>query len=276
MSKLAKRVGLGLCSVIASCRRPGGIPILAYHSIDDSQSYLSTSRRHFEVEVETLVGLGYTGISHSQMVNQLHDGRLPRQPVVFTFDDGLRNFQEAAWPVLQKAGFGATLFVPTDFVGTSSTWYANHDLIPQPTLSWDDLKHLHSLGVDIQSHGCSHRKLTTLSDSELKEDLQASKELLSRKLQVEIDHFCYPYGDFDTHVKEAVQAAGFRTAVTTRCGRHLIDDDAYAMKRENLDMVTLEDEQIAEFVIRACVQGSFSAYIRAKEALRQWCGRSPD
>ncbi|HDZ00151.1 MAG TPA: polysaccharide deacetylase family protein [Nitrospirae bacterium] len=32
---------------------------------------------------------------------------------VLTFDDGFRNFYTQAFPILQKYGFGATVFLPT-------------------------------------------------------------------------------------------------------------------------------------------------------------------
>ncbi len=71
-------------------------------------------------------------------------------------------------------------------------------------------------------------------------------------------------------VGQGTQDIGFRNALP------VLFDNRPANK-VRLSIVDVDGTPTtAEFVIRACVQGSFSTYIRAKEALRQWCGRSPD
>jgi peptidoglycan/xylan/chitin deacetylase (PgdA/CDA1 family) len=45
---------------------------------------------------------------------------LPRGAVALTFDDGYRDFQDVAWPVLKKYHAPAILFVPTAHVGGSA------------------------------------------------------------------------------------------------------------------------------------------------------------
>jgi len=275
LGRSAKIVGLKVCSLFRGRRGDGGVPVLAYHSVDGSGSYLSTSPAIFKAEIECLVRLGCSGVSVSKFAAMMDAGaRPPERTVVLTFDDGLRNFLEAAWPVIRDAGFGATLYVPTAFVGKTSAWYADYGIDPMPALTWDELRRLRDEGTDIQGHGHSHRKLTSLAAHELPRELVRSRETLARELATDVAHFCYPFGDFNPEVRDAVQTDGYRTAVTTVPGRFCPGDDVFAMKRENLDMVTLEDEHTAEHVMRACVNGTFSMYIRSRDRILKALGRS--
>jgi peptidoglycan/xylan/chitin deacetylase (PgdA/CDA1 family) len=272
MGKLAKTVGLNACSLLARLRAVKGIPILTYHSIDDSGSYPSTSPRLFEVEMTCLARLGCVGLSVARLMTLLIRGEIPPRSVGLTFDDGLQSFMDSAWPVLKRLGFSATVFVPVDFVGGATTWFANHGLRPMPVLSWDNLRRLRDESVDIQSHGCSHRRLTGLAEPDMLADLQRSKATLREELNTDIDHVCYPYGDFNDAVKTAANACGYQSALTTLPGRYRIDDDPYAIRREDLDYVNITDTETAELVIGACVEGSYSLYIKAKLALHRLIG----
>jgi len=273
MGRVTKIVGLKACSLVTAIRKPTGVPILAYHAIDDSGSYLSTSPLVFEAEMACLKRMECIGISISRIMSMVQgEEEIPPKTVGLTFDDGLYNFIGSAWPTIRDTGFSATVYVPTNFVGGASEWYSDYGLSPQPMLSWDDLRRLRDDGVDIQSHGCAHRHLTTLGATELSHELEQSREMLRSRLEVNIDHFCYPFGDFDGAVKAAAVACGYQSAVTTRPGRFRDDDDPFEIKRESLDMVTLEDRETAARVMTACVHGSYSLYINARDALRRLLG----
>ncbi len=273
MGKWTKILGLQACGLVARLRPPGGVPVLAYHSVDDSGSYLSTRPDLFAVEMERLAARGARGISMAALMALVEAGRpVPPGQVAITFDDGLRNFGEAAWPVLRRLGFGATLYVPTAFVGGAASWYADYQLKPLPMLAWDDLRRLRDDGADIQCHGHAHRHLTRLTPAERDDDLQRSRDLMQTQLGGGGDHFCYPFGDCNAAVAAAVRACGYRSAVTTRPGRFDPGADGFTIPRENLDMVTLTDAATAARVIDACLDGSFSMYIAAKSRLRRWAG----
>jgi hypothetical protein len=275
MGTLAKTVGLRACALLGGTRQAEGVPILAYHSVDNSGSYLSTSPEIFAAEVACLAKLGCTGVSVARLISLAQRPEpIPAGTVGLTFDDGLQNFMDSAWPILKLAGFSATIFVPVDFVGGAATWFAAHGLSPLPVLSWDALRRLRDESVDIGSHGCTHRKLTSLSASDIREELARSKAALGRELGIEIDHFCYPYGDVNDAVKTAVQSCGYRTACTTIPGRHRAGDDPYAIRRASLDMVDIADAKTAERVIEACVKGSYTMYSKIKIALHQLLGSS--
>jgi peptidoglycan/xylan/chitin deacetylase (PgdA/CDA1 family) len=74
--------------------------------------------------------------------------------------------------------------------------------------------------ISIGSHSHAHTLLTEHSNINLKEDIRLSKQKLKNIISSEVNHFSYPFGNFNTSVKKAVASEGFSTAVTTR-PRHI-------------------------------------------------------
>jgi peptidoglycan/xylan/chitin deacetylase (PgdA/CDA1 family) len=71
-------------------------------------------------------------------------------------------------------------------------------------MAWADLEHLMARGAEIAPHTRHHRRLTTLSDDALDEEVGGSFADLRQRLGAESQHFAYPYGDVDTRVAARV------------------------------------------------------------------------
>ena len=54
--------------------------------------------------------------------------------------------------------------------------------------------------------------------AQAKEEIQASKKKLEDQFSLRIDHFAYPFGDYNLETVELVQEAGFQTACTMHRG----------------------------------------------------------
>lgn len=102
-------------------RRPV-LPVLMYHRVDLEErtptldpSLISATPAEFERQVEYLASKRRP-LSLDELLD-VRRGRmeLPPRAVVVTFDDGYRDFQEHARPVLRRYGVPATLFVPTAY-----------------------------------------------------------------------------------------------------------------------------------------------------------------
>src|SRR5256712_4011746 len=93
------------------------LPVLLYHKIDRippgaryPRSYVTPER--FEAQLAFLRRRGYESISFADYLAYRHGaGRLPRRPVIVTFDDGYRSNRDVALPLLQQYGFRATIFL---------------------------------------------------------------------------------------------------------------------------------------------------------------------
>ena len=119
--------------------------------------------------------------------------------VQITFDDGEQSQYYNALPLLVRHGISATYFVTPGLIGTATKF-----------LGWDELKELKNAGHSIQSHGWSHKFLTSCSDAELAFELTASRQLLEEKLAVPVEEISIPGGRWDRRVIEACAQAGYR------------------------------------------------------------------
>jgi peptidoglycan/xylan/chitin deacetylase (PgdA/CDA1 family) len=125
--------------------------------------------------------------------------RIQVKPVIITFDDGeLNNFQQAL-PVLKEFGWKAYFFVIVKRIGKNGY------------MDWKELKELHHAGMIIGSHGLTHEILTNLLDSQMEEELRASKKNLEFNLAIPIDTVSIPRGFCNDKVIETAYSLGYKT-----------------------------------------------------------------
>jgi peptidoglycan/xylan/chitin deacetylase (PgdA/CDA1 family) len=172
----------------------------------------------FEAHLNFLNRSRYSIISAVRLFAPAAIGQHPH-PVVLTFDDGCDNFYTEAFPRLSRHGCTATVFVVTDWIGKKGY------------LNWPQLSELHSAGITIGSHSCSHPHLPDLDPVQMKIEITRSKEILEQKLGTAVTLFCYPFGGFSVQAVEFVRAAGYKTAFTTNRGLGGNDQDILFLRR---------------------------------------------
>jgi peptidoglycan/xylan/chitin deacetylase (PgdA/CDA1 family) len=91
-------------------------------------------------------------------------------------------------------------------------------------MGWDELKELHQSGMVIGSHGFSHEILTGLLDTQIEEELQASKKYLERNLGIAVDTLSIPRGFCDDNVIQKAYAAGYKRIFISDRPRKLQSD----------------------------------------------------
>lgn len=91
----------------------------------------------------------------------------------------------------------------------------NHERV---LLSWEEITEMSNEGISFGSHGNSHRLLDTLDNEEMQFEIADSAKVLSQSIKNYIPVFCYPNGNFNKTVIEAVQNNNYRAAVTTQYG----------------------------------------------------------
>ena len=74
--------------------------------------------------------------------------------------------------------------------------------------------------VEFGSHTATHRRLRSLTNEEISEELVSSKKILEEKLSVPVTAFCYPFGagGFDKRVRPLVFQAGYLFDFSTKKG----------------------------------------------------------
>lgn len=98
-------------------------------------------------------------------------------------------------------------------------------------MSVAQLVDLHRRGHEIGSHTVSHALLTDLDDSALTSEIEGSRDALSGWTGSRVTGFCYPNGDHDERVVDAVERAGYAYACTTRQGAHAFGSDRFRIRR---------------------------------------------
>jgi peptidoglycan/xylan/chitin deacetylase (PgdA/CDA1 family) len=212
------------------------VAVLMYHSVSAEVRGkfrpFSVEPLLFEEHMATLADHGCHVMSVAQLIafRSQHDF-LPERTVVLTFDDAFTDFHEAALPVLVRHGFDATLYVPTGYVGGTSTWLWKEGQTHKPVLSWAGLAEIAASGIEVGSHSHSHPHLDLVGAPMLRYEIVDSRTLLEDRLQQEVTTFAYPYGHHTRKVREAVRGAGYQAACAVSDLPSHFDDDRFTVKR---------------------------------------------
>jgi peptidoglycan/xylan/chitin deacetylase (PgdA/CDA1 family) len=205
------------------------VPVLMYHVIVSPPSSaqlpeLYVDPKTFDRQMEWLESQGYQGVS----LNQVYDawfkgGELPEKPVVVSFDDGYRSQYVYARPELRKLGWPGVLSAISGRIGQ-----------PNAELSNAMVQNLVNDGWELDSHTIHHLDVSTLSGSQLQEEVGGSRRMLQQRFHQPVNFFCYPSGRYDDQAIQAVRDAGYLGATTTNEGL-ASKSEMYTLKRIRVD-----------------------------------------
>lgn len=209
-----------------------GAPVLAYHHVGPRLrgvrlKGLFLSPRLFLRQMTELRQGGFSSAFLDTVVSPVSSA--PR--VFLTFDDGFQDVFEHALPIMQQCGFRSIVFLVSDLIGKTNEWQQRVGDVPVPLMDEPQIRDWLAAGHQIGSHTRSHPRLTHLPAGQAREELLASKKSLEDRFGVPIEHFCYPYGDWDESVRNLVPAAGYKTACTTESGVNTSTTLPYELRR---------------------------------------------
>ena len=100
----------------------------------------------------------------------------------------------------------------------------------------DEISTLAHEGNEIGGHSVTHPLLTTVSPTQLTDELVTSKQVLEAIPGVgTVRNFAYPYGDYDARVIAAEQAAGYRSGRSVEEGYNSkLDLELYDIRVQNM------------------------------------------
>jgi peptidoglycan/xylan/chitin deacetylase (PgdA/CDA1 family) len=202
------------------------IPILMYHVIaapPPGAPYpgLYVRPRELQAQVRALASAGFRSVTMDQIqAAWAGRGRLPRHPIVLSFDNGYRSQFTQALPILRKAGF----------VGVE-----NIQLIGLPPsnggLTTAQIRGLVAAGWELDTQGQSHADLVSQDAAGLRFQIAEARATIRRRFRVPVNWFCYPSGHYDARVVAAVRRAGFVGSTTVIPGWADPQDDLYHLPR---------------------------------------------
>lgn len=257
--RLDRVISLIIVSTEPHAYKERRVPILMYHSVSDRPDEglhpyykTNTSPTRFREHMSFLANNGFSAVNLEEAANCLSGQSQIKKPVVITFDDGYLDFFHNAWPVLQQYSFPATVFLPTEFIGTSRQQFKSRD-----TLTWSEVRHLQAAGVSFGSHTASHPQLWDLPATEVESELRTSKSVLEQELGTTIRSFAYPYAfpeqdkEFASNFRCELRTAGYTIGVSTVLGTARQSTDPLLFPRLP---VNSEDDQA---LFRAKLSGAY-------------------
>ena len=218
------------------------LPVLGYHrvgpAVDGANPELTVRPRSFERHLRLLGRLGFTPVTPAAWLAWCRSAtRLPRRPVLLTFDDAYADLSRYAFPSLVQAGYPAALFAPSARLGGENIWdeafvsgscLVTHRLLgPEDLLAWD------KCGIEVGAHTRTHARLPDLEDDELVEEMVGSKVDLERLLRRPVSTFAYPFGSVDEQVRERA-AMTFDAAFTIHEGLNTLATDPSLLRRSTV------------------------------------------
>ena len=187
---------------------------------------LYLSRALFTRQLQELQADGFSSGSLAKCA-----GPRTGKQIVITFDDGYVNVLRHGLPPLADARFTAIQFLVADLLGKCNKWDVPLGEAPEPMMNETQVREWLAAGHYIGSHTLTHPFLTKVPHETAREEITASRKKLEDLFGRPIEHFCYPYGDWNEHVRDFVADAGYQTACTTDTGINTAADSPFSLRR---------------------------------------------
>jgi peptidoglycan/xylan/chitin deacetylase (PgdA/CDA1 family) len=207
-----------------------GHPILCYHKIAPPPKrarikglYLEPKLFLRQMSEITQAGLTSSFLGCSDVSK--------KETITITFDDGFVSNLIEAVPLMKKVGVQAINYLVADRLGQTSDWEAREGGEADSLMDESQVREWLAAGHQIGAHTCTHPRLSQLSDAQANEEISASRKKLEDRFGLPVEHFAYPYGDYNERTVELVRQAGFGTAVTMHRGVNLPNTPLFELKR---------------------------------------------
>jgi len=204
--------------------------ILLYHDLDsidfpNEKTNLATrgtivTANQFESQIKYLAENNYESISIKDYFGYITQKKqLPSKKIIITFDDGHYSNYHVALPILLKYKFKAIFFIIASRIN-------------QPYhLSEDQIIDMANKGMEIASHGLTHKYLLHMDHNEIWHELLESKWILESVVKQSINYFAFPGGHYNENVLKLLKRAGYKGACSCLQGKNAIKTNPFLLKR---------------------------------------------
>jgi peptidoglycan/xylan/chitin deacetylase (PgdA/CDA1 family) len=203
------------------------VPILMYHVILPAPANapfpgLYTVPSLFAAQMHALAAAGYHAVTMNEVWDYWHHGTpLPAgRPIVISFDNGYESQYREAFPVLRAMGWAGVENLQLSGLPPS-----------QGGITQREVRALVCAGWELDTQGYNHADLPALSPGELNFQVAVARQRIRALYHVAADWFCYPSGQYDLAVIDAVKAAGFRGSTTVIKGWASRSENPYTLPR---------------------------------------------
>jgi peptidoglycan/xylan/chitin deacetylase (PgdA/CDA1 family) len=193
-----------------------------YHDLAEDCEHVSPGHRPyvldpltFERQMHSVATSDLTDLTVSEWCS----GDRPPRALALTFDDGHTSNHDIALPILLEHRLKATFFITAGCIGTGET------------MNWQEIRALHSAGMEIGSHTLTHRAPATLDDDDLRYELHESRRMLEDGLGAQVTSISSPTGFFNPRMCLIAREVGYRALCFGQVGLAADNGDPFALKR---------------------------------------------
>ena len=222
------------------------VVVLMYHDISATKKPGDViTPQTFAAELALFQKKNFHIINDRQMAAFVdHNGTVPPNAVMITFDNGYESFYRIAYPLLKQYHDPATLFVIVSWlyppyrhgVFNSLTWDQVREMYQSGLISIQsqtyDLHQAVQVGPDATSAASVGRIWNPATGqtesldhyrSRVGADVAKARQLLQAQLgEPDVDSLCYPFGDYTPEFIQVLHAAGYRYLYTAKIGRAVL------------------------------------------------------
>lgn len=228
------------------------VPILMYHHVGPKPGLVTLSPETFIEQMTWLARSGWKTVTAADLEGFYQGEALPRKSVMITFDDGYLDNWVYAFPVLERLGLHAHIFLITGQIGdgpvrTLSEIAFSHKECEariaeghadEVMMRWSEVEAMRASGlIEFHAHTHTHQRWdlmqpdVILRHQALADDIRRCRETLTAKLGNCSRHFCWPQGFYNPEYAAIAQAQGFDFLYTTERRMNRPDNLSWRMGR---------------------------------------------
>lgn len=216
LRRIATVLALGTC---AGPTADAQVPAVMYHAHAD----LGYVRENFSAHLDYLAANSFSTITLDQFYDwRVNDGILPYRPIMLTVDDNYILGYTEMYPALAARGMVATNYTHTRGIGMGL-----------PKASWPQVTEMDTAGVFlVEAHTQTHPRLTTITTAQIRQEVTGARQDIATNVGGKVsNHFAYPYGSYNATVIAELQAAGYKTGMTTTKGLNTRSTPLFELRR---------------------------------------------
>ncbi len=235
------------------------LPILTYHSFDNSGGVLATEPARFQDAMAMLCDAGFRSIDLCEWIEA---GRPPvERSFAICIDDGLCSILNVL-DVLERFALRSTVFLVSGWMGRDNDWPGQPGWVPRMRLlNWSDLAMLKDAGVRFGAHTRTHPDLRRLDSRRIEDEIRGSRDEIEARTGAACRLLAYPYGAVNDRVRRGA-ARHVTAAFGTRLGYASREDDPHEIAR--IDAFYLRTDS----ALRALIEGRLGPRLRVRRAAR--------
>ncbi len=214
--------------------------ILLYHrvaKVKQDPHLLCVSLENFRTQIKFLKE-NFKIIPLVKMAQDIRTGKVQRNSVVITFDDGYADNLYNVLPVLEEFKVPASIFLVAGYMGQNRPFYWDQNTPSEDQgrpMTLDEAKRLsNSRLIEIGGHTLTHPSLAKLPENEQFKEIAQGKEMIEKALNIPLLSFAYPFGSkdsFNDKTIELVKKTDHHYACANIHERVTNNSDIYALPR---------------------------------------------